>query len=348
MWEWEYLRDAGRFQKSISFASIRTRITSQTLGLGQGHELDFTSAQWHGDTYAVGDDALILNRQGIDRHMGVNRYGGEHHQFLSAYALARLGIKSGSVDITLLCPPALFNELKPQMIKAYSAQGVEISLKGDKKPREWSYSNVSILPEGYAAIGCLMLDSSGNKSPLAAKLAGDVVMLDVGAYTANVFRLHNGALNPADLPQSSIANGGGNTHIRLPLLEWVHGAGGDLTAVTLDDIDRVLRLASASGDYQLHFGGASIDLAPMLEHLSKQYADWLANNALDTRYDGLKDINGLLVVGGNAAYIMPHLQTWYGKVIDYTNWREFSGLHPADLNAAGGLRLALARLNAKK
>ena len=66
--------------------------------------------------------------------MGVNRYGGEHHQFLSAYALARLGIKSGSVDITLLCPPALFNELKPQMIKAYSAQGVEISLKGDKKP----------------------------------------------------------------------------------------------------------------------------------------------------------------------------------------------------------------------
>ena len=67
-----------------------------------------------------------------------------------------------------------------------------------------------------------------------------------------------------------------------------------------------------------------------------------------TRYDGLKDINSLLVVGGNAAYIMPHLQNWYGKVIDYTGWREFSGLHPADLNAAGGLRLALARLNAKK
>ena len=86
----------------------------------------------------------------------------------------------------------------------------------------------------------------------------------------------------------------------------------------------------------------------LASRLNKQYADWLANNALDTRYDGLKDINGLLIVGGNAAYIMPHLQTWYGKVIDYTNWREFSGLHPADLNAAGGLRLAQARLNAKK
>ncbi|MEP6989113.1 MAG: hypothetical protein ABI970_26155, partial [Chloroflexota bacterium] len=40
--------------------------------------------------------------------------------------------------------------------------------------------------------------------------------------------------------------------------------------------------------------------------------------------------------GGNAAYIMPHLQQWYGKVIEYTDWREFAGLHPADLNAAGG------------
>ena len=98
----------------------------------------------------------------------------------------------------------------------------------------------------------------------------------------------------------------------------------------------------------MQFGSASIDLAPMLDHLGKQYTDWLANNALDTRYDGLKDISGLLVVGGNAAYIMPHLQTWYGKVIEYTGWREFSGLHPADLNAAGGLRLAQARLAAKK
>ena len=176
----------------------------------------------------------------------------------------------------------------------------------------------------------------------------DVVLLDVGAYTANVFRLHNGMLNNADLPQSSIKNGGGNEHIRKPLLEWVHSAGGDLTAVTLDDIDRVQRLGSVSGDYVLRFGAAEIDLKPMLDHLGNQYADWLANNALDTRYDGLKDISGLFVVGGNAGYVMPHLQKWYGKVIDYTGWREFAGLHTADLNAAGALRWSLARLAAKK
>src|SRR4051812_39809341 len=148
-------------KKSISFPSIRTRITSQTLGLGQG-ELDFTSAVWHDNTYAVGDDALILNRQVIDRHMGQNRYGGEHHQFLTAYALARLGVKSGNIDLTLLCPPAMYNDLKKTMQDAYSKQSVEITLKGDKKPREWSYNSVSILPEGYAAAGCFMLDANGN------------------------------------------------------------------------------------------------------------------------------------------------------------------------------------------
>lgn len=335
-------------KKSISFPSIRARITSKTLGLGKGHELDFTSAEWRGDTYAVGDDALILNRQGIDHHMGANRYGGEHHQFLTAYGLARLGIKSGNVDLTLLCPPAMYNDLKKPMIDAYTAQGVEIALKGDKHPRQWTYDTVTVLPEGYAAVGCFMLDANGIKSPLAGKLSGDVVLLDVGAYTANIFRLHNGQLNPADLPQSSIQNGGGNNNIRLPMLEWVRGAGGDLTVVTLDDIDRVLRLGSTSDDYVLQFGSASIDIQPMLEHLSKQYADWLANNALDTRFDGMKDINGLVIVGGNATYIMPHLQRWYGKVIDYTRWREFSGLHSADLNGVGGLRLAQARLAAKK
>ncbi len=70
-------------KKSISFPSIRARITAQTLGLRKGHELDLTSAVWRGDNYAVGDNA-------------------------------RLGVKSGSVDLTLLCPPAMYNELKKQ------------------------------------------------------------------------------------------------------------------------------------------------------------------------------------------------------------------------------------------
>jgi hypothetical protein len=103
-------------------------------------------------------------------------------------------------------------------------------------------------------------------------------------------------------------------------------------------------MGSASDDYKLTFGRAEVDVKPMLDYLGGQYADWLANNALDTRFDGLRDIQGILIIGGNTPLIMPHLKEWYGdKVIEYTGWREFAGLHPADLNAAGGIRLALAR-----
>lgn len=336
-------------KKTISFPSIRARVTSKALDIGKGYELDYTWADWNDNRYAVGDDALILNRQGIDRHMGAARYGGEAHRFLTAYALARLGIKSGAVDLTLTLPPGLLNELKPAMIEAYTAQPVRITLKGDKKAREWRYESVTVWPEGFAAVGCFMFDGSGTKSATAAKLAGDVVLLDCGAYTANVFRLHNGTFNPADLPFASIPNGGGHTHIRLPLLEWVQNAGGDLTGATVDDVDKAIRLGSVSSDYRMTFGGAEVDLKPMLDYLGKQYTDWLANNALDTRFDALREINNILVVGGNAPMVIEHLKAWYpGKVIEYTGWREFAGLHPADLNAAGSIRLALARQNQGK
>lgn len=334
-------------KKSISFPSIRTRITSKSLGLGKGSELDITTADWHGDTYAVGDDALLVNRAGIDRHMGINRYGGEHHQFMTAYALARLGVKSGHVDLTLLCPPALYNDLKKPMQEAYTAKPVQIALKGDKNPREWVYESVSVLPEGYAAALCFSLDANGQTSPLASHLEGDVLLLDTGSFTTNVFRLHNGQMNTADLTQSSIQNAGGHEHIRKPLLEWVQEAGGDLKAVTYDDIDRVLRLASVTGDYELQFGAAKINLQEIVDYLSEQYAYFIGNQ-LDTRFNSLQEIKSLLIVGGNADYITPHLQARYGKVIEYRRWPEFRGLHPSDLNAVGALRRALARLAAKK
>ncbi len=336
-------------KKTISLPSIRARVTAQDLKLDKEFTLDYTWAEWQGERYAYGDDCLLVNRQGIDRHMGNGRYGGEHHRSLTAYGLARLGVKSGNVDLTLMLPPGLFNNLKQTVIDAYRNNPVTIKLKGDKEARQWAYENVTIWPEGFAAVGCFMFDKDGEKSALASMLAGDVVLLDSGAYTANVFRLNNARFNAADLPQSSIPNGGGNVHIRKPMLEWVHSGGGDLTGVTLDDIDRALRLGSASGDYTLRFGSAAVDLKPELDYLAKQYADWLANNTLDSRFDGMRDMKGLLVVGGNADYILPHLSAWYpGKVIAYREGREFSSLHPADLNSVGALRMAHARLKAGK
>ncbi|MEZ4672593.1 MAG: ParM/StbA family protein [Anaerolineae bacterium] len=342
------VRQEGGREKSLCIASIRARVSSQTLGLGKQAELDYVWAEISGVRYAFGDDCLVVNRAEIDRHMGEKRYLHEHHRSLTAYGLARLGVKSGSVDLTLMCPPKLYGDLKDAMIETYRSNPVEIMLRGDKKPRTWAYSNVTVWPEGFPAAACFMLEKDGSAG-VARVMAGDVLIVDTGAHTANAFIAHNGKFNSSQLVHSSIEHGGGDTHIRTPLLEWVRGQGGELSAVTTDDIDRVLRLAAASGDYTLKFGLASVDLLPALEQLALHYAHWLANNVIDSRFDGLRGINRVLVVGGNAAYVMSHFAEWYpGKAITEKEWAGLNGWHPADLNAVGGLRLALARLNKGK
>jgi hypothetical protein len=335
--------------KSICIPSIRARVSSQTLDLGKASELTYTWAEWGGQRYAVGDDALLVNRQGIDRHMGAARYASEHHQFLTAYALARLGVKdSSTVDLTLMCPPALYNDNRQVMIDTYKSSPVEIMLKGDKKPRRWAYSEVTVWPEGFPAAACFMLAADGSKAA-SPVMAGDVVLLDTGAYTANAFILSNGKFNPAGLVHSTIENGGGDAHIRTPLLESIRLQGGELAAVTTDDLDKVLRLASASGDYVLRFGRAEVDLLPTLKGLAEDYAGWLSNNVIDSRFNGLRGISRLLVIGGNADYVTDHLKNWYGeKVVTAAEWRGAVGrLHAADLNAEGAKRLALARQTRK-
>lgn len=336
--------EGGR-EKSLCISSIRAKVSSQTLGLGKRAELDYVWAEINGVRYAFGDDCLMVNRAEIDRHMGEKRYLHEHHRSLTAYALARLGVKNGTVDLTLMCPPRLYNDLKDGMIASYMDSPVEILLRGDKKPRTWEYSSVIIWPEGFAALACFMLDKNGGVAA-SEIMAGDVVILDTGAHTANAFIAHNGKFNSAHLVHSSIEHGGGDTHIRTPLLEWVRGLGGELSAVTTDDIDRVLRLASASGDYTLRFGLASVDLLPALQPLALDYAHWLSNNVIDSRFNALRGINRLLIVGGNAAYITAHIATWYeGKVITEKDCYAagLNGWHTSDYNAIGGLRLALAR-----
>jgi hypothetical protein len=213
-------------EKTICLPSIRAAVSGASLGLGGKFEVDYRWAEWGGQRYAVGDDALTLNRQGIERHMGAARYASEHHRFLTAYALARLGVKSGTVDLTLMCPPALFADNKQAMIDTYKANPVEITIQGDKKPRSWVYNSVTIWPEGFPAVACFMLAPDGSKAA-SNLMAADVLVLDCGAFTANAFIVTNGKFNPAGLSKSTFENGGGDAHIRQPLLEAVKSLGGN-------------------------------------------------------------------------------------------------------------------------
>ena len=53
----------------------------------------------------------------------------------------------------------------------------------------------------------------------------------------------------------------------------------DFTVLSVDDIDRVLRLGAASDDYMLRAGGYEVDIAPLVAKHTERYAGWIGSHA---------------------------------------------------------------------
>lgn len=335
--------------KSFYEPSVRAAASGESLELGKQWELDYDYVDWDGHRYVTGDDVIRVSRRQLERHMGANRYGNEFHQMLVAHALARLGVKSGTVDLTLFTPPGLFNDLKQFVKERFSQRGgkVEISLKGDKKPRKFQYNQITIWPEGLGAAVCFALDDKGDLVP-SDILNGEVVVLDLGAHTLDAIQLSNGNFNAESLQHATWEAGGVHVHIREPILRAVKKQLGDDAAnLTVDDIDRIIRLGSVSGDYTLTVAGLDADLKPLVDRYCERYAEWVSNNIADGVFDGFRGIKSVILVGGGAGLVEPYLskQTWYGnKILDRKTHKTTKDVHPVDMNAVGGLRLALHRL----
>jgi hypothetical protein len=340
--------------KSFYTPSVRAVASGDSLGLGAQWELDYDTVDWGGHRYVVGDDVIRVTRRQLEHHIGANRYGNEMHQFLVANAVARLGVKSGTVDLTLFAPPGMYASLKGFIHERFTQRGgkVEISLKGDKKPRKFQYETVTVWPEGIGAAACFVLDERGEVVP-SDILAGEVVVLDLGAHTLDALQLTNGNFNPESLQHATWEAGGVHVHIREPILRLVKKEVGDDAAnLTVDDIDRIIRLGSVSGDYILTVAGLhDVDLKPLLDKYCERYAEWIANNIADGVFDGFRGIRAVILVGGGAGLVTPFLgkASWYGKkILNQATHETTSDLHPVDMNAVGGLRLALMRQKAVK
>lgn len=334
--------------KSFYEPSVRAAATGDTLGL-EGLELKYEYVDWDGHRYVTGDDVVRVTRRQLEHHIGANRYGNEMHQFLVANAVARLGIKSGTIDLTLFAPPGLYNDLKDFIRDRFSQRGgrVEISLKGDKKPRKFQYDKVTIWPEGVGAAACFVLDDNGDEV-ISDALGGEVVVLDLGAHTLDAIQFTNGNFNAESLQYATWEAGGVHVHIREPILRAVKKQlGDDAARLTFDDIDRVIRLGSVSGDYILTVAGLDADLKPLVDRYCERYAEWVSNNIADGVFDGFRGIKSVVLVGGGAGLVEPYLskQTWYGnKILDRKSYKTTKSVHPVDMNAVGGLRFALHRL----
>lgn len=343
------VKDSGR-HKSVYFPSVRAAATGDSLGLGKDMELQYDYVDWGGHRYVVGDDVIRVTRRNLERHHGAQRYGDEFHQFLVAVALAKLGVRNGTVDLTLFAPPGMYTVAKELMRRRFLEHNGQVitQLKGDKKARTWRYEEVTVWPEGIGAAACFVLDGKGEviNSDL---LTGDTVVLDMGVYTLDALKLVDGNFNPEALEHATWEGGGLSVHVLQPVLRALKKQSNDFSLLTIDDVDAVIRKGLTSGDYTLRVAGYEVDLEGIISKHSERYAEWIANNIVDGVFNGLRGIKSAILVGGGATLAEAHLRRWYSdKILDPSQHDSTRKIHPVDMNAVGGVRFALMRTRQKQ
>jgi len=329
----------GKSYTSVHFPSVRAAATGDSLNLGSQFELDIEYVDWGGHRNFVGDDVQHA-RSGIERHQGAFRYGDEFHHFLIALAIAKCGVEQGTVDLTTFTPPGLYSEAKRDIEgRVQQAKGkVALQFKSDKKPRAFTIDQVFVFPEGLGAVACYIFDASG-KAIESDLLEGEVVVLDSGMYTLDALQVSNGQFNPESLSSATWEGAGIKAHILDPMLRTIKKQGSDFQLLNTDDIDRVIRRGLTSDDYKLKVAGQEIDIQPLLQRQAERYAEWLSNQVLDGVFNGLRGIKALILVGGGATFIRDLLPQWYPDKLA----APLKDVAPIEMNAVGGLRLALSR-----
>ena len=339
------IRALKKSHKSVYFPSVRAAATGDTLGLGEQFELQYDYVDWSGHRYVVGDDVIRLGKRNAERHQGAWRYGDEFHQFLVAVAVGQLGVKKGTVDLTLFAPPGMYVEAKEAMQKRFKEHDgyIAIGFKGEKSPRKWQYTSVTVWPEGIGAAACFALDDRGGLVENDT-LKGRVVVLDIGMYTLDALRLIDGNFDVNSLEQATIEHGGLKQHLHEPVLRFLKKRDDDFSLATIDTVDMALRRGLNTGDYTLTAGNKQVDMQPLIDKYRERHAEWIANNIIDGMFDSLRDVSKLILVGGGAVLIQEYMRKWYGdKLIDFQASEGTADVHPVNANAVGGIRLAQMR-----
>lgn len=169
-------------------------------------------------------------------------------------------------------------------------------------------------------------------------------MLDLGMYTLDALSMNNGQFNPESLQSATWEGQGIKTHILDNVLRVVKKQGEDFALLTTDDIDQTLRQGLTTGDYTLVSGASAINIESVIKKFAQRYADWIANNIIDGVFNSLRGIKSLILVGGGATLTVQYLKEYYSeKLLQVEQHPHVADVLPTELNAVGGVRLAMAR-----
>jgi hypothetical protein len=200
---------------------------------------------------------------------------------------------------------------------------------------------------------CFIVDDEGQPTDTEL-LSGEIVVLDIGAFTLDALKVTDGMFNPESLEHATWENAGVNTHVREPLLRMLHKKSDDFRVLTVDDIDGVLRRGFTDGDFGMRVAGVEINLEASVGALCERYADWIANNICDGVFNGFRGIKAVVLVGGGALLVAEKLYNIYGtydaknagkggKILETGKHPLTKKVSPVDMNAVGGLRFALMK-----
>jgi hypothetical protein len=331
-------------RKTLSFPSLRSAVTGQTMGIGRDQEHEVTWADWEGRRYSVGYDALLLKRSNLEVHHGKSRYGNELHRFLIARALTMAGVKSGMVALTVFVPPGMYAEISDYVKMSFLHKPeVEIQIKGDRSPRCFSYSSVDIHPEGLIAAAALVMNSDGTFC--STDLTDSTAIVDLGFKTADV-ALVQGRYNPDDMDFSTHTDAGIGKQLLTPILRDVVPLSSDYAKLTIYDIDMAIRqsIGQKNGRVIVNFAGRADDITDLYEHWLKTYADFIANNIISSDHDDFVGVRYAHFIGGGFALAEKHFRALYGsKIPDIANYPNLKKIKPIDWNVESGMRVALKR-----
>ena len=339
------VRAKGKGYESIGFPSVRASVSGDSLGLGEQFEMNVDYVQWSTFRYAVGDD-VFTSRRAIERHQGAFRYGDEFWLFLVSVALGKLlPKKGGSVDLTVFAPPSMFFDAQTGINERMKTikNTIAVQFKGDSKPRIFKIEKITVHPEGLGAVGAFALDDTG-QAVASDILEGQTVVLDLGMYTLDALSMNNGQFNPESLQSATWEGQGIKTHILDNVLRVVKKQGEDFALLTTDDIDQAMRQGLSTGNYTLVSGASAIDIEAAVKKFAQRYADWIANNIIDGVFNSLRGIKSLILVGGGATLTADFLKEYYSeKLLQVAHHQHVADVLPTELNAVGGVRLAIAR-----
>lgn len=157
----------------VSIPNVRVSVKGKRLSdnayMGAMAEVEYTTVEFMGKRYAIGDEALY---QAGGRHEtfanNESRYESDQAIMLTLSALALSGMPSGDVKLILSVPPELIDIVGKRMRDAYQAgehghNDGEWSLTLDGKAYTYHIKRLKVMMECQVAYGAYAFDANGNR-----------------------------------------------------------------------------------------------------------------------------------------------------------------------------------------